>query len=194
MTAHGTGPWSHAMLRAVLVVLATLGGAGCGGAADQESGPPPSVPAELAPPTALGGQLSVVENTDDSTRRVLTKQVESSLVAETRVWELRRADRLVATLQISTVLPKVDFDDQDIRERFAAQVILGQRSRLRVGDVEVFTATANDKTVYLWFGARLYQVLQTKDRELEPETLLADLIQFQRDKPGWVPVAELVED
>lgn len=181
---------------AAFVALLVVGGllAGCGGAAGDEAAPPPSVPADIVPVTALAGELSVVENTSESTRKVLTGSVESSLVAETRVWELRRADRLVATLQVSTVLPRIDFDDQEIRERFAAQVILGERSRLRVGDVEVFTTTSNDKTVYLWFGADLYQVLQTKDRELEPEALLADLVRFQHDKPGWTPVAELVED
>ena len=90
------------------------------------------------------------------------------------------------------MLPKVDLLDDEVRERFVAQLILGQSSRIRVGDVEVHTATTNDKTVYLWFGETLFEVLQTKDRELEPQQLLTAVIEFQRDKDGWRPLPELV--
>lgn len=183
----------RAALRITAALLVALAAA-CGGAAGDEAPAPKAVPEDVVPATALGGDLLVRENRDESTLAVLTENPDSSLVADTRVWELRRGDRLVATLQVSTVVSKIDLNDIDIRERFASQVILGARSRIRVGDVEVFTTTSDDKTVYLWFGAHLYQVLQTKDRELEPEALLADLIRFQQDKAGWVPVAELVED
>lgn len=152
---------------------------------------PEPVPDGLAPEKLL--DLLVIENRDEATRKALAAEDESTLVSDTRLWEIRRGQRLVGTLQISIVLPRVDLLDQDVRDRFVGQMILGQSSRIRVGDVEVFTATTNDKTVYLWFGERMFEVLQTKDRELDPEELLTAVIEYQDDRPEWVPLPQLIE-
>lgn len=176
----------------VLVVALASVSAACG-----DDGEPPAapkrVPDDLVPARYLGEALLVLENTDDSTVEALANAEETTLAADTRVWEIRRGQRLVATLQISSVLPKVDLLDEDVRDRFVAQVIPGQVSRIRTGDVEVFTTSVNDKTTYLWFGSELFEILQTKDRELKPEELLAAVVQYQDDKAGWVPLPELVE-
>lgn len=178
------------LLPILLLPLAVLGACGDGKA---EVVPPATVPADLAPETVLDGLL-MIENRDPSTLEALAATDESTLVSDTRVWEIRRGQRLVGTLQISSVLPRVDLLDQDVRDRFVSQVILGQSSRIRSGDVEVFTTTTNDKTVFLWFGETLFEVLQTKDRELDPEALLAAIIEYQDDRPGWVPLPQLIED
>jgi hypothetical protein len=154
---------------------------------------PERVPVELVPDRLLDGTLGAFENRDPSTLETFANTGATTLVADTRVWEIRRGDRLVATLQISTVQPKVDLLDEDVRERFADQLILGQSSRFRSGDVEVFTTTVNDKTIFLWFASNLYEVMQTKDRALEPEELLADLLEHQQDNDGWKPLPELVD-
>lgn len=175
-----------------LVVVFTFVAAACGGGGGEEVAPE-RVPDDLVPARMLDDEFGVFENTEESTVEALANSDESSLVADTRIWEVRRGDRLVGTVQISTVLPKVDLLDADVRDRFVNQVILGQQSRIRVGDVEVFTTTSNDKTVYLWFGENLFQIMQTKDRALEPEALLTDLIDFQKDKDGWRPLPELID-
>lgn len=179
------------LLRAVAVVLAVLVAA-CGGGSDDNAAPE-RVPTDLVPTRLLSDTLGVIENRDPTTLETFANAGPTSLVADTRVWEIRRGDRLVATLQMSTVLPKVDLLDEEVRERFAGQLILGQSSRIRSGDVEVFTATVNDKTILLWFASNLFQVMQTKDRELEPEDLLAELIEYQHDKDGWKPLPELID-
>lgn len=178
-------------LRCVAVLLALLV-ASCGGGSDDDA-VPERVPTDLVPERLLSDTLGVFENRDPTTLETFANAGASSLVADTRIWEIRRGDRLVATLQLSTVLSKVDLLDQEMRERFAGQLILGQSSRIRSGDVEVFTATVNDKTVFLWFASNLFQVMQTKDRELAPEDLLAELIEFQHDKDGWKPLPELID-
>lgn len=175
------------LLLAVLTALAACGEDGRAEAA------PARVPDELVPDRMLDGALGVFENTAKSTREALATTDESTLVSDTRIWEIRRGDRLVGTLQISTVLPKVDLVDEDIRDDLVAQVILGQRSRIRIGDVEVFTTTSNDKTTFLWFGSDLLEVVQTKDRELDPEALVTDLIEFQTAQDAWNPLPELLE-
>jgi hypothetical protein len=176
----------------VAVLLLASVSAACGGG-DDEVVVPKRVPDDLVAPTYLDEGLLALENTDESTRDALANAKDSTLAADTRVWEIRRGQRLVATLQISSVLPKVDLLDEDVRDRFVGQVIPGQVSRIRTGDVEVFTTSIDDKTTYLWFGSELFEILQTKDRGLKPEELLAAVITFQRDKDGWVPLPELVE-
>ena len=176
---------------ACVVALASVGAA-CGDGSDDVV-VPERVPDDLVPDQYAEEGLLVLENTDESTLDALANAKESTLAADTRVWEIRRGQRLVATLQISTVLPKVDLLDEDVRDRFVGQVIPGQVSRIRTGDVEVFTTSIDDKTTYLWFGSELFEILQTKDRELQPEKLLAAVVAFQDDKEGWVPLPELVE-
>lgn len=178
-------------LRATVAVLLMLVAACGSGGGEQVA--PERVPTDLVPDRLLSGTLGVFENRDPSTLETFANAGPTSLVDDTGVWEIRRGERLVATLQISTVQSKVDLLDEEVREQFAAKLILGQLGRIRSGDVEVFTATANDKSVFLWFASNLYEVLQTKDRELQPETLLADIIEFQQDKPGWEPLPELVD-
>lgn len=181
------------MSRIVLVALAAtfLLVAGCG----DDEGPaaaPHRVPVALVPERILDGALGVFENVDESTKEALANTDPSTLVADTRVWEIRRGDRLVGTLQISTMLPKVDLTKTEVRDDLVAQVILGQQSRIRIGDVEVFTTTSNDKTVFLWFGRDLFEVVQTKDRELDPEELVTELIEFQSRQDAWEPLPELL--
>jgi len=174
----------------MLVVVVLASSCGRGGDADV---PPERVPTDLVPARLLSDALGVFENRDPSTLETFANVGPTSLVGDTRVWEIRRGDRLVATLQISTVRPGIDLLDEEVRERFAARLILGQLGRIRAGDVEVFTATADDKTIFLWFASNLYEVLQTKDRELESEALLADIIEYQHDKAGWKQLPELVD-
>lgn len=185
-----TRPW-----RAVVVALAVAMGsatAACGDG-DDEVVVPERVPDDLVPTEFAEEGLLVLENTDESTVDALANAKDTTLAADTRIWEIRRGQRLVATLQVSTVVPKVDLLDEDVRDRFVSQVIPGQVSRIRTGDVEVFTTSIDDRTTYLWFGSELFEILQTKDRELQPEKLLAAVVAYQDDKEGWVPLPELVE-
>jgi hypothetical protein len=178
--------------RTAAMVLVVLTMVACGRDADPVAAPK-RVPDDLVPPAYLDEGLLALENTDESTLAALANAKDTTLAADTRVWEIRRGQRLIATLQISSVLPKVDLLDEDVRDRFVGQVIPGQVSRIRTGDIEVFTISIDDKTTYLWFGSELFEILQTKDRALEPEQLLAAVIQYQDDKEGWTPLPELVE-
>lgn len=175
---------SAALLVAALVLT------GCG---DSDAAPvaPAAVPDDLVPDRLDG--LLVLENREESTLEALANPGRNTLVSDTRIYEIRRGDRLVGTLQISTVLPDVDLTDGDVRDRFVGQVILGQFTRRRIGDVEVFTTSSDDKTVAVWFGAELFQVVQTKDRELDPEVLLTSIIDHQDGQEGWVPLPQLLE-
>lgn len=182
----------RARLGGAVVLALVLVSGGCDDGSDTVV-VPKRVPDDLVPEQYVDEGLLVLENTDESTVAALANAKATTLTSDTRVWEIRRGQRLVATLQVSSVLPKVDLLDEDVRDRFVGQVIPGQVSRIRTGDVEVFTKSIDDKTTYLWFGSEIFEILQTKDRELQPEKLLAAVVAYQDDKEGWVPLPELVE-
>jgi hypothetical protein len=144
---------------------------------------------ELAP-AGIGENLLLHENRDESTVAAFANLGPDSLLADGRIWEIRRKDRLIGTLQISTVLPEVDLYDVDERDRIAQQVIPGQLTRLRVEGVEVYAAENGDKALYVWFGENVFEIMQIKDTRLEGkfESLLAAVLTHQSTVDAWKPL------
>lgn len=178
---------SVAAALAAVVLLLTVG---CGG--DEVAVRPAEVDPKLAP-TAIGDDLKLYENRDKETVGAFGNAGERSLVADGRIWEIRRADRLIGTLQISTVLPEVDLTDSEIRESMVRQILPGSLSSIRIGEVEVFTSEVNGKAVYMWFGADLFEVLQLRDRAIEDfEPFATQVIDHQATVASWKPLPELV--
>lgn len=179
------------MRRALLVLVVLLLGA-CG---DEEAGigvRPVEIADELVP-EAVGGGLKLYESTAEETVNAFANAGEESLVADGRLWEIRKAARLVGALQIATMQPKVDLADARRRDSIVTDVLIGSYDRIRVGDVEVYTSAANDKVVYLWFGESMFEVLQLKGDELDHEQVLADVIEHQDGLRSWRPLAVDVE-
>jgi hypothetical protein len=178
---------------AVVSVVGMLAGCG-GGDGDGADAAPARVAGTLAP-TEVGAGLKLYENTTESTRDAIANAGERSLAADARIWEIRRADRLVGALQITTVLPRVDLRDAEVRGAIARQIIPGAATRIRIDAIEVLTRVVNDKAVFLWFGDGLYEVLQVKDRELEGryEDVAAAIIRHQSTVPAWKPLPDILE-
>ena len=175
---------------AAVIGIALLGAA-CGNSAARTVAPE-AVDEQLAP-SQLGTDLKLYENRDEETITAFANAGERTLVADGRIWEIRRADRLVGTLQIATVLPDIDLRDDDVRDAMVRQILPGAQSSIRIGDTEVFTSTVNEKAVFLWFGARLFEVLQVKDRQIEDfESLATEVIEHQQTLPSWEPLPELL--
>jgi hypothetical protein len=175
----------------VLLLMSVAAAAACG---DETSSSvaPSSVDPALAP-TTLMDNLKLYENRDEETITAFANAGERTLVADGRIWEIRRADRLIGTLQISTVLPDVDLSDPDVRDTLVRQILSGSMSSIRIGDVEVYTSTTNDKAVYVWFGALMFEVLQLRDRGVTDfEPFATEIIGHQATLESWVPLPELV--
>lgn len=156
------------------------------------------MPASVAPalaPAKLLDELNLYENSDKSTLRAFANVGETSLVADGKIWEIRRADRLVGTLQISTVLPRVDLTDERERSAIAGQIVSGDVVRLRINNVEVYSTVLNDKATFLWFGIDLIEVVQIKDRALQEryEEVAAQIIDHQATVTEWKPLPLQVE-
>jgi len=185
---------SGAVRLVLVLVLALVGAAGgCGNADDRDLGPRPVAVADELAPAAIGGGLKLYESTTDETVDAFANAGEESLVADGRLWEIRKGARLVGALQISTVKLKVDLAEADRRDTIVTDILIGSYDRIRVGDAEVYTSKANDKVVYLWFGESMFQVLQLKGDELDHEQVLADVIEHQDGLASWRPLAVDVE-
>jgi hypothetical protein len=173
----------------VLVLLALAAGCGDG---EGPSPRPAAVETALAP-GEVGDGLKLFENQSEETVAAFANAGERTLVADGRIWEIRRADRLVGTLQISTVLPDVDLSEPDLKDALVRQIIPGSLSSIRIGATEVFTAVVDEKAVFVWFGKGLYEVLQLKDKNIEDfEAIATDVIEHQETLPAWEPLPELI--
>jgi hypothetical protein len=49
-----------------------------------------------------------------------------------------------------------------------------------VGETKVIASTAADKSLYLWFGSNLFEVLQVKSTKVDPDEIAAELIEYQQ--------------
>jgi hypothetical protein len=159
-----------------IAVLMLLTGAACGGA-DAPLTAPARVPLNLVP-TVLSDGVTIGEYKPARSR--FAKAGETSLIADGRVWAIRRGQTLVGTLQASTVKNDVSLANAEDRKAVIDGVMLGQRyETLFVGDLKVLSSTAADRSVYLWFGANLFEVLQVKAGKVEPDAVAGDIIEYQ---------------
>jgi hypothetical protein len=162
-----------------MVVAIAIVVTGCGsGTTSRQLVVPNAVPLELVPPTLEGG-LTVTEYQPG--RNAFAQAGSDSLVADGRVWAIRRGETLVATLQISAVKNDVSVQDPDDRKAILQGVMTGTPyETIDVGDLKVAASTSADKNVYLWFGPKLFEVLQVKASKVDPDALAADVISFQQ--------------
>ena len=165
------------VITALAVVVSFAFGAACGSDEPPLAVKPSFVPDDVVPPT-VAGDLTIHEF--EPARATFARAGETSLVADGKVWALRRGETLVGTLQVSTLKPDVSVDDPDDRKAILGGVMTGiAYETIDVGDVDVYASAVSDKSLYLWFGPDFFQVLQVKGTKADPDTVAADLIDFQ---------------
>ena len=175
------------------IVVAAVALAGCGDDGSTEDVMiPEKVDTSLAPAALSGGALSLREDNDAT--KAFGRLPDNALVADGRLYAIRDGDRLVATLQMSTLVPEVDLTEPGRYQEIADKLLPGVKSELSVADVPVFEFATEDKTVYVWFGRQMFQVLQLKGLGVEPEKVLAELIDHQLAQKAWEPLPEEVTD
>ena len=163
----------------VTVVTLALAIGACGsGSASHKLIAPNSVPTELVPAT-LEGNLTLSEYLP--ARKAFAAAGTSSLVADGRVWAIRRGETLIGTLQISAVKTDVSLARAKDRKAILDGVMTGTAfETLDVGDIKVAASTAADRTMYVWFGPKVFEVLQLKGTKVDPDAVAADMIAFQQ--------------
>ena len=178
-------------LLAFVFAVALLLGA-CGGGGDDARAPahPPSkVPVSLVPPSLTNGELVLTE--DDQARKAFAELGDRALVADGRLWQIRKGEQLVATLQVSTVKTKVDLANEEERTSIVKHILPGRRQQIDVDGLSISMSDSDDKTVFVWFGRDLFQVLQVKSTKLDPEAIVRDLVGFQSASPEWKALGDV---
>ena len=181
-------------VRSVAVALAVatvLFGGACtrdGDTTRLEGRKPERVPDAIVPASVQGGALAFYRNQDDKTVDTFKNAGPKVLVADGQLWELRKNDRLLGALQLSTLVPKVDLMNRSHREQIVRQIMAGAVERFTIGDATVWSTTSNDKTVYLWFGKQAFSVLSLKGSELDAEAIVTEVVEFQTKAPKWRPL------
>ena len=173
-----------------LAVVAVLVATGCGG--DPPVAAPVPVSSALVPAKLHAGELGVYENTTPVTKRAFANLGQDALISDGRIWEIRRDDRLIATLEIATVKPEVNLARSSVRLQFTRPILAGDVSDIRLAGQEVSrVATSDGKTTMVWFGKGLFEVLQVKDRKVTAADLCQELIVHQQKVSAWEPIPDL---
>ena len=173
------------------VALSLMPACGDGDAALSRGGdaaPPPRVATGLVPSTLLRGRLDVRLYKGKEGKEAFARAGDKALVADAKIWEIRRGSTLVGVLQISTVKRRVDLAVEDQREAIGS-ILAGSVKHVEIEGVRVSFAETPDQIRYLWFGADLFEVLTLKSSVVDPEPTVTDLLRFQIERPEWRPVA-----
>jgi hypothetical protein len=169
----------------MLAFVAALGAAGCGGHSQAAPARPlAKVNPALVPSTIEG--LTVQEDTKAKDR--FAKLPKKALVADGRLFAIRQGDLLVATLQLSTLVPEVDLTNQKRHDEMADKLMTGVKQQLRIDNTDVYQAAGDEKTEYVWFGRQMFEVLQVKGSSVKPEDMLKAIIAFQQSSHAWEPL------
>jgi len=174
---------------AALAAAAAVALAACGGGPTLDV-TPPSVPDNLVPASVQGGDLSFYRSTLPKVKASFTEAGSDALTADGELWELRRNERLLGVLQLTTLLSDVDLEREEHREAILRQVMPATVDQLTVGDVRVWATSSNDKIVFLWFGQRLFAVLSLKgtEQDLDHEGVLDEVVTFTTTSDEWEPL------
>jgi hypothetical protein len=160
---------------AVAVVLSVLA-TSCAG--DGTPRPLQAVPTALIPASLEAGGVTVTEFTGAADG--FAQAGDLSLVADGRLYELRRGDVLIGTLEIATLKPKVRLNSRSVQDQIRNQAVNGQLLGIGVEGVPVTVAKSAEKVAYFWFGPQLFELLIIKDPKDQSEPVLRDLIRHQR--------------
>ena len=170
-------------------VLAALLLSGCG--EDAVAAPRP-VPTALAPASVLGNSLTLHLNTAPGTVAAFKQGKKDSLIDEGQLWEIRRKDRLIGTLQIATVKSDVDLSKRKVREQFTSPILVGARSDIRLLGQEVnMVEGEGGLSTLVWFGKGLFLVLQVKDQLVTGPDMAKALIEHEQSRTEWQPLPQL---
>ena len=162
------------------------------GCAAKSSPAPRPVPTALAPATVLNGDLQLHLNTAPETAAAFHRNDHHSLISDGQLWEVRRNDRLVGTLEIATVKPSIDLTRTSVRTNLTSPILVGATSTLRLAGQEVATVTRSDGvSTLVWFGKGLLEVVQLKDQTVTGPQLAQAIIEYQQTRSEWAPLPQL---
>lgn len=168
------------LLRATAAAVTTAAVAACGGPAKLEAPNPVNV--KMVPATIQGDAEFPTFTLEEYKQggEKIAKAGARSMVADGRVWEIRRGSVLIGALQVSTLKSKVDIGRDKTRRNITSLVMPGAVQGIKVDGVSVQASKTPDKSLFIWFGNDLFEVLQLKGTGLDAQATLKSIIEFQK--------------
>lgn len=176
---------------AALGVTLALGGAGGCGDDPPPQAKPAGVPDGLVPATVQDGQFAFFESELASVKTSFANAGPKSLAADGQLWELRKGDRLVGSLQLTTLMPEVDLTEQDHRDMILRQLLPTARDQVLIDEVNVWSTQNQTKAMFLWFGRDMYALMTLKggsEDNLDPDRILTEVVTHAAASDAWRPL------
>lgn len=173
---------------AILVMLVALGG--CGND-PVEVAAPAAVPAGLVPASVQSNSYAFYKSELPGVKDAFANAGPNSVAADGELWELRKGDRLVGALQLTTLLPEVDLTNEDHRNQILRQLLPTARDQVVIDDVNVWISESGKKSVYLWFGRDMYALMTLKagsEDDLDSEQVLTEVVSYAASSDNWKPL------
>lgn len=180
---------SRRLLACVALVVA-FASAGCGDDPKPQA-KPANVPEGLVPPTVQNGEFAFFKSEIVSAEEAFANGGPKSLASDGELWELRKGDRLVGSLQLTTVMPEVDLANKDHRGMILNQLLPTARDQVLIDEVNVWGTETKLKATYLWFGRDIFALMTLKggsEDNLDPNLVLTEVVGHTAASDNWKPL------
>ena len=174
----------------LLAVAAALTAGACGGD-EKVAVRPTKVPEGLVPTAVQNSEFMFYESQLPQVKDAFANAGKNSLAADGKLFELRKGDRLVGALQLTTLLPDVDLHQEDHRNKILRQLLPTARDEFLIDEVNVWGVVTDEKQTYLWFAEDMYAFLTLKpgsEDDLDPEGVLSEVIAHNVSSDEWKPL------
>jgi len=168
-------------------LVAGLTCAACGSSRPADVGAPRPVPAFLVPAALPSEGLTIQPNTTLEVRQAIASVGPQLLVSDARLWELHLGAQLVGALQLATLKERIDPAHAADRNAIIGQILPGETEEIDINGLPVWTTPddGSDRSLFIWFGAHIFGVLQLKGDGVDPPRVADDLIGHIAAAPAW---------
>lgn len=164
-------------LTLVLLVLVSLGAAGCSDDAEAVTGTRAKDIEEL-PADAVPNELLGLQGTQEDIGETLAT-TKRAYIDAIGLYSYRRDELLQATLQVSRFNDDADWDSPAFRRSVVGQIGGSVPKRVRVGDEAVYLTTGTKQTLAMWFRGRHLLVLAVREDYDQPRSLLREALEIK---------------
>ena len=147
---------------AVLAGSLALAGTACGTAKADKNAPDPTDRLTIVVPQTLAG-LKVSPSKKATETLLAAGKGPNNYQKDAQVFELRLGKELQAVLQITRLTADARTDQPDFRRRIIeSNLINASREAVTFAGIDVYKASVNRQTIYVWFQSKFMEVLMVR--------------------------------
>jgi hypothetical protein len=138
----------------------------------------PALPARILPPSILGFEVRA----EPSAAKAFKTSYRISLVADGKVFTLRRNGLVLASLQTSVLKAEYSTRKEVVRRGIRSSIELGEYRWFKLAGQWIGEQSLQEVRLYLWMppGGHLFEVLVAKPELGIPKALLSAIVTYQR--------------